>query len=411
MANARPLPRRTHRRGVRRTRPAERVLLRRGERRRLEDRSTRDASGSRSSTRSPSLPSARSPSPRRRPTRCTSAPANRRCATRRASATACTSRPTPGRRGRTSASTTPSTSARVAVHPRNPNIVFVAAIGHLYAASPERGVFRTTDGGKTWKKVLYKDENVGAVEVVIDPVNPQVVYAGLWNTRRPTVVHVRADEWPGRRNLQVDRRRQHVEAAHQRSAEGRNRQDAASRSRRAIRAACMPSSIASCPIRTRRRRAAGRRRRPGAAAIPRVRSHRRRRGREDSSAPTTRGATWTKLSNDQALWGRGWYFEQVAVDPKNADNVYVPNVAVSRSKDGGQTWVAAARLARRRRLPSSVGLARRLEHDDRRERPGHDHHAQRAAPTIRATSRGARGSTSRRRRSITSRSTTASRTG
>ena len=74
---------------------------------------------------------------------------------------------------------------KVAVHPKNPNIVFVAAIGHLYAASPERGVFRSTDGGKTWKKVLFKDENVGAVEVVIDPVNPQVVYAGLWNTRRP----------------------------------------------------------------------------------------------------------------------------------------------------------------------------------------------------------------------------------
>src|SRR5690348_9174457 len=74
---------------------------------------------------------------------------------------------------------------KIAVHPRNPNVAFVAAIGHLYAASPERGVFRTTDGGKSWKKVLYKDENVGAVEVAIDPVNPQVVYAGLWNTRRP----------------------------------------------------------------------------------------------------------------------------------------------------------------------------------------------------------------------------------
>jgi photosystem II stability/assembly factor-like uncharacterized protein len=51
------------------------------------------------------------------------------------------------------------------------------------------------------------------------------------------------------------------------------------------------------------------------------------------------GATWTKLSSDNALWGRGWYFEKVAVDPKNADIVYVPNVAVSRSKDGGKSWV------------------------------------------------------------------------
>ena len=51
------------------------------------------------------------------------------------------------------------------------------------------------------------------------------------------------------------------------------------------------------------------------------------------------GATWTKLSGDTALWGRGWYFEHVVVDPKNADIVYVPNVALSRSKDGGKTWV------------------------------------------------------------------------
>src|SRR5216110_1576503 len=74
---------------------------------------------------------------------------------------------------------------KIAIHPRNPNVLFVAAIGQLYAANPDRGVYKSTNGGQSWKKVLYKDENVGAVEVVIDPTNPQVVYAGLWNTRRP----------------------------------------------------------------------------------------------------------------------------------------------------------------------------------------------------------------------------------
>ena len=74
---------------------------------------------------------------------------------------------------------------KIAVDPRNPNVVFVAAIGHLYAPSAERGVFRSLDGGKSWQKVLYKDENIGAAEVVIDPTNSRVVYAGLWNTRRP----------------------------------------------------------------------------------------------------------------------------------------------------------------------------------------------------------------------------------
>src|ERR1041385_4691766 len=74
---------------------------------------------------------------------------------------------------------------KIAVDPTNPDIVFVAAIGHLYAANPDRGVFRSKDGGKSWQKVLFKNEDVGAVDVVIDPTNPQVVYAGLWNTRRP----------------------------------------------------------------------------------------------------------------------------------------------------------------------------------------------------------------------------------
>jgi photosystem II stability/assembly factor-like uncharacterized protein len=74
---------------------------------------------------------------------------------------------------------------RIAVDPRNANVVFVAAIGKLYAPSPERGVFRSRDGGKSWEKVLFKNNDVGAVEVVIDPTNSNVVYAGLWNTRRP----------------------------------------------------------------------------------------------------------------------------------------------------------------------------------------------------------------------------------
>src|SRR6266853_1823797 len=73
---------------------------------------------------------------------------------------------------------------KIAIDPKNPNNVFVAAIGKLYAANKERGIFRSRDGGRTWQKVLG-DENLGAVEVVIDPSNSQIVYAGLWNTRRP----------------------------------------------------------------------------------------------------------------------------------------------------------------------------------------------------------------------------------
>src|SRR5581483_3026103 len=74
---------------------------------------------------------------------------------------------------------------RILVDPKNPNIVLVAALGHAYGPSADRGVFRSADGGKTWQKVLYKDENTGAVDLAADPDNPQTVYASLWRTRRP----------------------------------------------------------------------------------------------------------------------------------------------------------------------------------------------------------------------------------
>jgi len=73
---------------------------------------------------------------------------------------------------------------KVIVNPKNPDIVFVAALGHPYGPNTERGIFRTLDGGKTWDKVLYKDENTGGIDLSFDPRNPNVVYAALWQVRR-----------------------------------------------------------------------------------------------------------------------------------------------------------------------------------------------------------------------------------
>ncbi|MGZ5020247.1 MAG: WD40/YVTN/BNR-like repeat-containing protein, partial [Chthoniobacterales bacterium] len=72
----------------------------------------------------------------------------------------------------------------VVIDPKNPDIVLVAAFGHAFGPNPERGVFRTTDGGKTWAKVLYKDENTGAIDLAMDPHNPNVVFAAMWQARR-----------------------------------------------------------------------------------------------------------------------------------------------------------------------------------------------------------------------------------
>src|SRR5882762_1297139 len=74
---------------------------------------------------------------------------------------------------------------KVIVHPANPDVVFVAALGHVYGANPDRGVFRSRDGGATWQKVLFNSNDVGAIDLTFDPADPQTIYASLWNTRRP----------------------------------------------------------------------------------------------------------------------------------------------------------------------------------------------------------------------------------
>ena len=76
------------------------------------------------------------------------------------------------------------TIARIRVHPTNPDIVFAAALGHAYDRNVDRGVFRSKDGGKTWQKVLYKSDRAGAEDLIIDPVNPNVIYASLWQVYR-----------------------------------------------------------------------------------------------------------------------------------------------------------------------------------------------------------------------------------
>ena len=95
--------------------------------------------------------------------------------------------------------------ARIVVHPTNPDIAYVAAMGHSYGPQPERGVFRTMDGGKTWEKVLFVDENTGAADIVMDPSNPRILFAATWQL----VIHTLGtrERRPGQRHLHVARRR------------------------------------------------------------------------------------------------------------------------------------------------------------------------------------------------------------
>ncbi len=74
--------------------------------------------------------------------------------------------------------------ARIIIHPENPDIVYVAALGHLWGANEERGLYKTEDGGKSWNKILYVDENTGCSDLDMDPENPDILYAGMWTFRR-----------------------------------------------------------------------------------------------------------------------------------------------------------------------------------------------------------------------------------
>ena len=195
---------------------------------------------------------------------------------------------------------------RVAVDPRNANIVFVAALGHIYGANPDRGVFRSKDGGATWAKVLFKDNDVGAIDVVIDPTNSQIVYATLWNTRRPPWSIYPPSYGPGGgifKSIDGGTTWKPIEMGIPVEGQGR------------IGLAVSPTNP-KCVYAIIDAKVGG-------------------MYRSDDA-----GATWTLLSDQKRIWGRGWYFSKVAVDPKNADIVYVSNTSVYKSTDAGKTWTA-----------------------------------------------------------------------
>ncbi|MEP7344996.1 MAG: hypothetical protein ABI877_07010 [Gemmatimonadaceae bacterium] len=223
---------------------------------------------------------------------------------------------------------------KIAIDPNNPSVLFVAAIGHYYAPNADRGIFRSLNGGTSWEKVLFKNADVGAVEVVIDPSNSQVVYAGLWNTRRPPWFTYAPTNGPGGGIYKsTDGGTTWKQLTEGLPKEGIGRTGiAVSRTnpRRvyAVVDCLMPESTPrdSVPVPA-----------PAVGPTGQAPPPRQQGGffRSDDG-----GASWTRLSSDPALWGRGWYFSKVTVDPTDADIVYVPNVAVNRSMDGGKTWVA-----------------------------------------------------------------------
>lgn len=195
---------------------------------------------------------------------------------------------------------------KILVDPHDPNTLLVAALGHAYGANELRGVFRSTDGGATWTRVLFHDANTGAIDLAADPAM-HTVFASLWQTKREPWSVYPPTNGPG--------------SGLYRSNDGGVTWSAVpnsglpSRDLGKIGLAVAPSD----PTRV--------------YAI--VDAHDGGLYRSDDG-----GAHFTLANADVRLWQRGWYFCNVAVDPKNADLVYVPDTSVYRSRDGGKTFTA-----------------------------------------------------------------------
>src|SRR2546425_3501959 len=191
---------------------------------------------------------------------------------------------------------------RVIVNPRNPDIVFVAALGHPYGPNPERGIFRTTDGGKNWEKVLYKDVNTGGVDIAFDPANPNILFASLWQARRTPWSLASGGPGSGlyRSNDGGSTWKQMQEHGLPKPPYGRVGVVVAANSERAY------------------------------ALIE---------GKEGGRYRTDDGGETRQPGNgSHGFTQRAWYYTHVIADPQDPDTVYIANVDFHKSTDGGRTF-------------------------------------------------------------------------
>ena len=222
---------------------------------------------------------------------------------------------------------------RIVVDPHNPNLVYVAALGHVYDANPTRGVYRSKDGGAHWEKVLFdaqRPDDVGAIDLAIDPVHPRTLYASLWSTRRPPWSVYAPTNLPG--------------GGLYKSTDGGDKWHkltgglptddfvgkigiavAPSKPKRLWAVVDDLGSPIARPVRQ--------------TGPPQPQSEPQRQTGGGVYISDDAGGSWKLVNSEQRLWGRGWYFEAVAVDPSNPDRAYVSNTGTFETQDAGKTFV------------------------------------------------------------------------
>ena len=194
--------------------------------------------------------------------------------------------------------------ARVKVDPRDPNVVYVGALGHVWAPNPERGVFKTTDGGKTWKKILFRNDSTGVTDLVLDPNDPNTIYAAFWQAGRKPWLLVSGGAGSGIFKST----------------------DAGEHWTEITRNPGLPKgTIGNIGI-----------------TVSKANSNRLWANIEADSGGVFRsddgGKTWKRTNDERKLRQRAWYYTRIFADPADTNTVYVLNVGFWRSTDGGKTF-------------------------------------------------------------------------
>src|SRR5450631_1750956 len=192
---------------------------------------------------------------------------------------------------------------KLIVHPTNPDVVFVAALGHAYGASSERGIFRTRDGGKNWEKLLYLDDRTGGIDIVFDPHNPHVLFAAMWEGYRTPWMLNSGGAKDGLFRSNDD-------GTTWKRVEGHGMPEGPL-GRIGVSVSGEDSNVVYALIEAKK----------GGLY------------RSDDG-----GENWALINEDHRFRQRAWYFTHVWADPKDAYKVYIANTGLFRSTDGGKTF-------------------------------------------------------------------------
>lgn len=194
---------------------------------------------------------------------------------------------------------------RIAIHPKDHNTVYAAVLGNIYKPTQERGVFKSTDGGENWRKTLFANENAGAVDLVMDPSNPRILYASTWNVRRTPYSLSSGGEG----------------SALWKSKDSGETWTEISKNKGFPKDTLGIIGVTVSPVNGDR--------------VWAIVEHKEKGGvyRSDDG-----GETWTNINSERKLRQRAWYYTRIYADSKDEDIVYVLNVRYHKSADGGKTY-------------------------------------------------------------------------